>query len=309
MSLAALYGGQKVSDNTDLFLVQQAIKKEVAYNMCEFCKIPMEFRRETDQYCCPTCRLIKDGLAVTSVDATQAKNTGGCRVQYTGATNYESSNRKKLIDELKDRNMKLERPFPVEIIRNAVDYYCDISRCDNGKRYTKRGHKRANIIGAIFYYLCLDNNCGVTKRFIADFMQLDHKGLSEGIMEVYRLINKGMLNIKITSEKPDSFAKNYLEALGLDKTEYIDFVVELVETGDRENVGQGPQMSSKIVGAIRFLIRGHPEISSMGITDDDLIRISNLSKKTTFDNYYQAVLRAVSKFRGVFTKYGVLIVE
>jgi hypothetical protein len=170
------------------------------------------------------------------------------------------------------------------------------------KKYIKRGNVKNEILAALIYFECLKQGFGVKKQEIASFMRLSKSGFSNGESEVLRLHSEGRISISLESEIISSFARKYLEKMGLiDVPNYYDFVVKIVDRSIRYRVGTSNTVNSKVIGTISLLV----EKEGLDITHQQIETTCDETRKNTFLKFHKEIDRNIMRFIDIFDELGI----
>jgi hypothetical protein len=290
------------------------------FNYCPDCNVPMT-PSGTSEYVCNDCGRITQYTADGCKDHSEAVNT--CIRICTGANkgrfyningDYDRTRKKIISDQLmQNQNNYSGNAFPINILKAAATQYNNIQKIveddigENGeikgqKKFVRRGNIKDEVLAALIYFECIREKLVRKKKDIAAFMNLPTNGFSRG-EDILRTIHaEGKIDIPCDEEEPiEGFVDRYMEALGLEKQNYSDFVVELVMESERKKMGMNSQVSSKIVGAISLII----SVCKLNINTQQLERACDNTKKNTFTRFTKLVQNNMAVFGPIFAKHGI----
>ena len=297
---------------------------EVKHGYCPTCAIPMQ-HIDID-YKCQTCGYTCIWEPETTTDISTGHFhicSGGNKGKfYNPITDYSKTQKRTL----KDQFIRLAdvyhdaypaaTPIPERIIDQAIEIYNGIQKFaiqhqsgavtlgekpgDGERKFVRRGTIKDEILASLIYYICQNENRSRRKRDIAIFMKLTGQGFPRGEDIVKILAKQGVITLDM-SEKPFTYIERYLAVLQIDE-KYIDFITQVVELSDQNNICTRSQTSSKIVGAISILI----QILGLKITSKQIEAACDNTKKNTFDKFAKEILSNMKIFAPLFREYGLI---
>lgn len=297
---------------------------EPRHGYCPTCETPMQ-HIEID-YKCQTCGY----TCVWEPEATTDIATGHFHICsgvnkgkfYNPITDYSKTQKRTLNDQFTrlaaayHDAFPTSTPIPERIIDQAIEIYNGIQKFaiqrqsgavtlgekpgDGERKFVRRGTIKDEILGALIYYICQNENRSRRKRDIALFMKLTGQGFPRGEDIVKILAKQGVIALDL-SEKPFTYIERYLAVLQIDE-KYIEFIIRMVELSDQNNICTRSQTSSKIVGSISMLIR----MLDLKITPKQIEAACDNTKKNTFDKFVKEILSNMKIFAPLFREYDLL---
>jgi transcription initiation factor TFIIIB Brf1 subunit/transcription initiation factor TFIIB len=188
--------------------------------------------------------------------------------------------------------------FPASVLNNVVEQYSQI------QQYTvKRGNAKNEILAALIFYECNNQNCERKCKDVATFMQLKKRGFSQGKVLLRELVNLGVLNIKLLSESSKGYTERYLEIFetkykGISK--YCDFIIKIIYIMDDSAIDCGSLISSKVIGCIWYInIK-----CDYGLTIKELENECDHTKCNTIKKFYDIIVNNFDLFYDILVEYG-----
>lgn len=284
------------------------------YSDCEYCLIPMDLKG--NEYICPTCGFVRAGAdqldgqgevgasSVTLVSASgklQTFNNSGS-VERVRADAIEVYLLQKQRDYAARNGDSLA--FPSAIITAVATRYAEIQQQHNTGGhgvFIHRGGVRNKILAAL-----LRDECNIARyprkpEVIADFMQLNSNGFSEGESILQSLVTKGITTLAEPCGA-EQHAQRYCGLLGIASPDNIQFVTDIVVQSEEINLGMNSHHSSKIAGALRLLV---VSIGRTDITTDAIEAVTDNTKTNTYMKFYNLVVDNLSKFVYVYRRSGI----
>jgi predicted RNA-binding Zn-ribbon protein involved in translation (DUF1610 family) len=281
---------------------------------CDDCGVPMEIKGH--EYVCDMCgftragadHIIGQGKAAASVvtlisggGKIQTFNASG-PVEKSRADTLEGYLMLKQADYAARNDGKLA--FPLTIIGAVAARYADIQQQHEARGlgpFIHRGEVRKRFISAL-----LRDECGIQRyplksEIIAEFMQLNSTGFSDGETIMQHLVTMGLTTI-CDPCPPVGFAERYLDFLQIRTAENVQFVVEIVEVSKLIHLCMSSHMPSKIVGAIRLLI---VSLGRDDITPEMIEQATERTKVNTYMKFYNSVVERLPMFIHVFENNGI----
>ena len=298
-------------------LVEDAIKA-LPYNYCPECRVPMALT--SSEYLC-SCGIAVDNSIENGKDAnataaairiSSGSNSGKF---YNVVGDYSKTQHKAIMKQLLSCHMhyKGTTAFPRNVINATAASYNNIQRTiteemtlPDGttvtKKFVKRGTIKCEILAALMFYECVRVGLVRKKKDIAMFMDLETYGFSRGETILRNLAAEGRIDLPLNDDEVASrFVDKYAEALNIVDQGHIDFVTELVELSEERRICMRSHLSSKVAGAMWVLIRH----ARLDITETELERAADNTKRHTFMRFYEAVFSNMTVFGPLFREYGV----
>jgi transcription initiation factor TFIIIB Brf1 subunit/transcription initiation factor TFIIB len=305
------------------------------FDICRFCKKQMMSMQ--NEYVCDVCGLIKTIIGDVS-DLASANTTATSKRKNSGSTeNYRIMFDRimKILNEQNAAAKKSEHIIPLDdqILKTTAQKYCDIYQTINtnsintnsinttsdnkieldakinaldkrgpiqqDKSINRRGKICNEIIAAILFNVCNNQNAGRKHKDSAAFMNLNR--FNKGELYLSGLKNNGINCAINTSEDIiiNTMACKYLSNLSLD-VKYETYISNIISFANRNNIGLNSYSSSKVVGSIWFLLH------KMGRSDSYTIPMieqkCDNTRRNTFLLYYEK-LRANENIFAKFDKY------
>jgi hypothetical protein len=300
------------SVSEDLFKQLQCAYAEIdktnGDNMCPTCQIEMML--DGSEYSCLQC-----GYSLKMFVETETRNdieggtirlaSGGRKGRLYTINGSGAQLRKRLIMSLLLQNQAHYAgiPFPLNVLTTVVNQYNDIqvkyTEVNVDKKFVHRAAIKDEILAGLIKFECI--KCGITRKNkdIAMFMRLATSGFAKGENMLRELHAQGIIDIPINEDPIVGYLPRYLEALNISNERYYDFVAELVDYSEAIHMGYRSQISSKIVGALWIIIRKE----KLPISDKDLEKAADNTKKNTFVKFYDLVMNNIDVFVDIFNKY------
>lgn len=322
VDMSSMSGLSNISDHQSAL---QTSLQSTQHNYCPDCKVPMEL--SGSEYQCHACGLTQknelecnngnssikdhDDTVSSSIRITTGTNRGRF---YNVQGDYTKTQRKAILTQLLQHQSRYTGPaFPLNVLNATATQYNRIQKMiteddldENGKvrgqkKFVRRGSIKDEILAALLYFECIRENVVRKKKDIAVFMGLVTNGFSRGENILRNLEAEGKIELPDDNEPVSGYVDRYLEALNIDKPEYGQFIIALVEDSERRKIGVGSQISSKIVGAIWILINK----CRLNITAQALEKATDNTKKNTFTKFSNIVLDNIRTFAPIFAMYGI----
>lgn len=166
------------------------------------------------------------------------------------------------------------------------------------KKFVRRSTIKDEILAALIYIQCQNEGVARKKKDIATFMKLSTQGFSRGEGILRDLKAQGIIDLAIDTEQGSSYITRYLTTLGID-LKYSDFINDIIEVSESNNVCMTSQTGSKVVGTIWVLIK----VLGLKITAKELEAATDNTKKNTFDKFTKSIESKMGTFAPVFRKY------
>lgn len=282
-------------------------------NFCPDCDVAMIISQS--EYQCPNCGQLSQFIADVGKEHEEGVSgnikitSGSARGKiFTFNPDYSRTQHKYVLDQLKHNNNQYTgNKFSPKLLRMAADMYNHIQKTASGDegKFVRRGDIKDELIAACLYYVCIQEGASRRKGDVAEMMRLPARGFSRGEDILRELHNDGIIEIPADKDPYKDFLERYLESLNLDKSaeydRYRQFVLDLVEESERLKIGMNSQIGSKIVGALSILIQQ----LKLNITDKDLEKAADKTKKNTYDKFRKAVFDNLRVFSSVFDKHNI----
>lgn len=222
------------------------------------------------------------------------------RTYYNINSDYSKTQKKNINIQLIKKHNNATIPISPQVIKKVAELYNSIQKTvietETGqKKFVRRGEIKNEVLAALIYYQCINDNFSRKKKDIACFMELSTNGFSRGESIVRNLVSNGKLNIVLDQNPMIDFLNRYFERLELDDN-YKDFVIRIIEHSENLKIGMDSHISSKVSGTIWLLIDALKldiKISVVEIAADN-------TKKNTFVKFYKCVLQKMDVFREIF---------
>jgi hypothetical protein len=215
--------------------------------------------------------------------------------------------RKRLIMTLLLQNQSNYKgiPFPLNILTTVVNQYNDIQVKYTAKfpdrKFVHRAAIKDEILAGLIKFECMRSNVARKNKDIAQLMKLPSSGFAKGENMLRELHAQGVSDLVINEDPLIGYLPRYLDALGMADERYYDFVSEMVEYSESIFMGYRSQISSKIVGCLWIIICK----CKLPITDKDLERATDNTKKNTFVKFYDLVMSNICVYVNIFNKYDI----
>ena len=288
------------------------------HNFCPECEIPMILAGS--DYQCQECGLVQpfaeseknhDDTVSGSIRISTGTNKGRF---YNTTGDYTKIQMKIILDQLKaNQATYVGANIPFNVLKAAATQYNRIQKFiteddldANGKlrgqkKFVRRGNIKDEVLAALIYFEGVREKVIRKKKDIAVFMKLPTFGFSRGEDILRNLHAEGKINIPVDDEPIDGYVDRYMDGLGLDNQQHIQFVIDIVNESETHKLGMTSQLSSKIVGAMWILVVK----CNMKITHAQLEKATDNTKRNTFNKFYNVVMQNINVFRHIFIKYGI----
>lgn len=293
--------------------------------------------KDTSNYMCKNCGFVKDYEFADSEYENMSKDqssVGRIRVvgqscNYFQSDLYRSSNlstsetqKAQISEEFlvhrlryneKNKNKKNKINFSIKDCMNAAIFY-NIFQCE----YVKRNQNKKSIMAVCLYLVCIQNNFVPPKSAVAEFMNLNTKGIAKGENFVRSFIADGKISIDvdINSDTCRPEIETIFMQLGYsllndqgevieDKYKNLKNIIELiVKTAEDEKIGNKSYKKSKVAGATFAVLKRCkdktliPKVPSIHeLCDQKIIR------KNTIESFLKELYRYHSTFEPIYIQY------
>lgn len=218
-------------------------------------------------YVCDGCGLVVEGdptepdddeapRAAPNVARLRIVGAGSSQLQpdlyRSGPGNTAAVQRKQIYEEYcAYRAMHIERgrrAFPLDACSRAADMYNDGVQ----RTCVKRSQNKKSIMAACLYRACIKIGFSPQKSEIAEFMQLQSKGIARGDNVVRSLIADGKMADDSDEDDCRPAIRTLFAQLGLESEKFNDLraaVYEIVQTAIAANIGVSSLLHSKVAAA------------------------------------------------------------
>lgn len=221
------------------------------YGVC--CSTPMDVAGGT--YVCSICNNTC-GFEIQKTSSAQNRvfiKVGASGRYYNTPQDTEIMQRESIHDQLMSKQAQYTGyKLSPNVLITVVNQYSQIQQ-----HILKRGSFKDEILAALIYHECINQGNEHRRKDITKFMQLKNGGFSRGEGELRDLVNKKLVDVVFKGETALGYAERYLELLELrfmGISNYLDFILEIIEVADEKVMGNGSQVSSKVIGTLWFLI-------------------------------------------------------
>jgi|AntRauTorckE6833_2_1112554.scaffolds.fasta_scaffold03014_6 transcription initiation factor TFIIIB Brf1 subunit/transcription initiation factor TFIIB len=294
----------------DLTLRRLVVPDKHITGMCPDCP-GVNMVIHLNEYKCPHCKRT-ECAGITSLDIISCDK----KILRRQFTDYAKSQRDTVAKMLRENNESFSGDkFQKDILNDVADQYNNIQtgvledvydecgRVKGKKKFVKRSNVKNEIIAALIFFECNRRNIPRKPKDIANFMRLNNDGFSAGEDVLRRLVALGQINIVISEEPYSGFVQRYLESLDIEESNYIKFIVELIEAAELKRIGMNSLPPSKVAGCIWLLIQS----LRLDVSIDTIETTCDNTKKNTFIKFYNAIMDAVPLFLYIFQKYGISV--
>lgn len=170
----------------------------------------------------------------------------------------------------------------------------------------KRGNHKDEILAALIFFECINQNAERKRKDIAVFMQLKTGGFARGEATLRNFVANGEVNVKLGEESVSGYADKYMEILELGKcvgiSKYAPMISEIINRADEKRLDVSSLTSSKVAGTIWFIV--------VKVKYD--MRLKELEKKcdniksNTIKKFYDIIINNREVFTDIFTKYSIV---
>lgn len=290
--------------------VSQLEEKKIAQNYCPDCpEMPMQL--QNSEYKCPGC-MRTESAEIVGIDirTLMGANTLG---RFRGAGEYARTQKESVLRQLKNNNDSYSGgKFPLDLLDDVATQYNTIQNSTEDvydsegtiiktKKFVRRSNVRDEVLAALIHFECVRRTDVRKKKDIAAFMKLQTNGFSSGENILRNLYAEGKISIDIGDEPVEGFATRYLDCLGIENDNYVNFVTDIINVAEQKKIGVNSFTSSKVVGTIWILITQ----LKINISVEQLEQAGDNTKKNTFIKFYKEVAKNNKLFAHVFRKYGV----
>lgn len=280
-----------------------------AHTDCDDCGVPMVLDRNC--YICNKCGAVKDGAdqlehSAPTVASAVSLLSGNGKLQIFNASGSADKSRADAIEIsllCNQRDYAAKNggriAFPHQILSAVATRFAEIQRQHVAEGYgpfIHRGDVRRCFIAALLRDECGHQQYAVKTDTIAEFMQLNTAGFSDGDAILLDLVEKGLTTM-YDSCPTVKYVEKYLEFLEIKERRYVNFVIDIVEISETIKLCMSSHIQSKIVGAISLLVSciDRPDITSKRIERD-----TDNTKENTFKKFHTAVIENLSMFIDAF---------
>jgi len=284
----------------------------VEYNKCKNCNLLMFY--QNSQYICEKCGCIK--TVIGGHENSDDKSSTKRRIIKDNSNSPD-----KILKFLNNKNeaseARGEKRIPLVILEQTAQLYNNIQKIsqntlDTSYKLSNRSSNVNDILSAILYQVCINNNYGYKKKEIADFMMLESSGFSKGDDFIKHLESRGIISLNISNDIVKSLTIRYCRNLNIDE-KYINFISEIISAANNLNIGMNSISSSKVVGTIWLLIRQLSWQETMmksvakfsQIKIDDIEKQCDKTRRNTFISYYELIKNNERLFLEIYKKYNV----
>ncbi|MCK9607821.1 MAG: hypothetical protein M0R33_15365 [Methylomonas sp.] len=287
---------------------------ESAANYCAMCGVNMELDMRRHQYICLKCGQIHEnaGPAVESQDDTTStliETTGGHHFVCSGSA--FDTQRRALLNELLEKNRMHGNVFSEALLNTVADEYLSIQRklTQTGTRSVFRGQNKSELLAGLIYFAYIRNGTVRTKSEIAKFMGLTTDGFSKGDSTLRGFKEEGITDFPIDIPLAEQHTRRFIETLRLEEISpgftgaYLHFIVDIVNLAALRSVCSKSQLTSKVLGAIWFVICA----KNIRITMRDIETAADRIKKGTILKFYDAIIESKHIFGNLLEHYSLTI--
>ncbi len=280
-------------------------------NFCPTCKTPMKLDAETNECRCSTCGLMSEsttdtGVCTKSNSIRIVDSRGNTQSRYfAGDADYSDTQRQTIVDELRTKNERYSGDkLPAIIIEETANMYNSLQQLEiDGAKFVRRGKVKDEILAAIIYMKCLEQNIVKSKKDVAALMELPRNGFCRGDTNLRKLASRGYIKLVEKENVLDMFVDEYMKATKLSEdarcAQYRAFLIDLVKTADDKKISQGSQVPSKVVGAIWILLNAARHPLSKNVSQFE--SMCNNCKKNTFNKFCIEVMKRRDIFAAAFS--------
>jgi hypothetical protein len=314
------------SFDSNLFSVLNEEPKVVAkkHNYCPNCNIPYTYSQlSASMYECSQCGGLKElhGL-VTGENDNQEVRMGPTRtvidgrhsVYSGGHQDYKKVQRKIIMEQLIRLNIQSATlKLSLDIMENVVCTYNGLQQIEvqievydaekgsrqEKKKFIKRKTVKDEILAAIVHLECIRAKEPVTKRLVAQFMQLGKGGFSRGEKILKDMIgpDEGRDEASLAID----MINKYLDCMSISYSWARDFVKDIIDRSEELYIGYKSTKVSRVVGAIWLLCKYNGAI----VNQDMVERKCDGVKRATFEKFSSAIEAELIEFKDIFEKYSV----
>lgn len=291
---------------------------ELPHNYCPECRVPMALACGEYQCSC--------GIAVNNeVECAKDHNAVAAAIRISSGVNsgkfynvtadYTKTQRKAIMAQLMTHQTRYQGAgFPRDVLNATATSYNNIQKAiteevvvdgvTKTKKFVRRGTIKSEILAALLFYECIRANIVRKKSDVAAFMELNTRGFSRGEIILRSMAVEGKIDMPIDSdERVDVIVEKYMEALDIKCDRYSRFVEDIVTLSEERRICMSSHLSSKVAGAMRVLISR----TDLRVTDAELERATDNTKKNTFMRFHDAIFANMSVFIGVFAAHGISV--
>lgn len=301
------------------------------FNKCDDCKVAMNYT--VDGYECPGCKAIKQivgnihDCSEESGGVIKMRSGAGGSNMYTGVQEYAKTQRKIIMDDLMKKNEEFSgKKFQKNVLTNVATKYNEIQKATmittaadgtvEERKYVWRGDLKKEVLASLISYECISAGVARQSKDICQFMQLGTAGFSRGENKMRELQAAGVVQLPLNVNPTEDYAVRFLESLKLyDADEcmtaaasatskglnYKKFVVELVETAVKKNIGLTSMLPSMVVGAI-WVLNIHAKLKlEVSAVEEACDKV----RKNTFMKFVKVIEENLVRFVQVFQDNGI----
>lgn len=279
-------------------------------DICPNCTIEMLL--DGSDYNCTQCGyIVKMFVEIESRNdmegGTIRMASGGRKGRLYTINGSGSQLRKRLImtQLLQNQSNYKGIPIPLDILSSVVNQYNDIqvkyALTVGDKKFVHRANIKDEILAGLIKFECIRRNIMRKNKDIAQFMKLPYSGFIKGENMLRTLQAQGIADLVVDEDPLFGYLSRYLEALNIVEEHYHDFIVEIIQYSESIHMGVRSQISSKIVGCIWLIICK----CGLLITDKELEKAADNTKKNTFMKFHDLVMGNLCVFVHIFNKYDI----
>lgn len=215
------------------------------------------------------------------------------------SSDYRNYRRGFNIREFKNYNNQSKLQLPINVLVKAAHLFTDIQDAGNIVRADHKLGVRTALIG----FECIRANITKKPKFLAAFVGITSKYLSNGQRHVRKWCEDGIISIPTRSNPTCDFIDQYFEMLNIDM-KYKSFILNLIDKikFKRINTQSSSNPSTQVVSIIWLLIIQF----NLNISHADVIKFCDISK-STYIAYYKIIISNERHLRKVFFKENIPI--
>lgn len=284
----------------------------VRNNICKFCNIQMDIKRDTDEMQCPQCGIIEvmyESCNEGKIQSVTRVCTSSGKVSYQQNEPYDVQ-RKDIIKLLETKNNNyIGAKLPKHVLNEVAERYSNIQRkyaeklSGNGdkSKFVRRGENKNAILAQLIFEVTNEKKIPRTQAEIAQLMGIRVNGLSKGLSCLRDLEIMGVYQMTKIHDPREDYVERYLESFKLSDEKYKGFILELLKVSDDHCICVNSSIVNRIIACIVLIIRGE----GLNITNEDIEKTPGSCRKNTYEKFCTEIANNKDLFTEVFAKHNI----
>lgn len=289
-------------------------KLENDYKNCEDCDIQMQ-PNINNTLTCPKCGYIKKVIVENleyepSMSGYNINNNYYLPIKCVGKNSFQyqkylrnNTSQYNIIQESvirkKLENLNYESSdfiIPKNIINIVIDQYKKIREVSK----IHRGEILNGILAALTYYVFIGEKIFRKPKEVSKKFRITENNFSKGDKILKELEQQKIIKLPVSHEYSNENILSYLNRINID-LKYYNFLLDLLDKIDNENIGNtNARLSTKVVALIFLLtISENIPITPEEISNEFKISIS------TYKTFYSDIFKNKDKVNDIFIKYNI----